>query len=623
MSLPAAGDESAVLLQQLQTAIARAELTCQDQPSPACRVNLPLAQLKLKQARLRHARGAGAAGDIERDVQFGLRLLQMAERGEVYQPPRSTLTELAYIAANDGSVQPYYVHIPRDYNPDRPWPLIVFLHGYVPSITVLEPWVLSDEVCQIAEDNGCLLMLPYGRRNTDFQGVGEKDVFDSIEHLATQFNVDRSRIYLSGVSMGGMGAWTIGLRFPGYFAAVAPISGQTDMFRWWRWDRNRFPPHKRFLVDWDNAINMARNARGQNFFVQHGEADTLIPVAESRTMVQAVRALDIPIEYYEHPNASHYIYWEKDCYQRAWSWVKQFTLNRSPHQISHIAYSLNYATAFWLTIRQFQHWGTPATVEAHVADDGSRLDIETSNVAIVEVDTNTCPLRRANRYQVTTGGRALVVPALPDGRIIVQVGPQPQPAGDWPPMKRKGLCGPVEDVFNGPFLVVQGTAGDLRATQELARQVGTCIEEWDAFADGTPRVCTDAELTDSDLGRYNLVLFGTPQTNSVLARMADKLPIEIGDHSYRVLDKTYQGQHLGLVMCYPNPLRPDRYVLIYSGQLHGRRLSSNHKHDMVPDFLIFDSTRFTTGDTEAAVCGGWFDVDWLPKPDLMWEGDDS
>jgi len=51
--------------------------------------------------------------------------------------------------------------------------------------------------------------------------------------------------------------------------------------------------------------------------------------------------------------------------------------------------------------------------------------------------------------------------------------------------------------------------------------------------------------------------------------------------------------------------------------------SINHKHDMLPDFLIFDSQRFTTGDTEATVCGGWFDVDWLPKEDLAWAGDED
>jgi len=116
---------------------------------------------------------------------------------------------------------------------------------------------------------------------------------------------------------------------------------------------------------------------------------------------------------------------------------------------------------------------------------------------------------------------------------------------------------------------------------------------------------------------------GTPKTNSVLASLADKLPVTIGDHRYTVLGKTYEGQSLGLAMCYPNPLNPDRYVLIYSGPLHGRKLSSNHKHDLLPDFVVFDADKFTTGDTEAAVCGGWFDVDWLPKPDLTWEGDEA
>jgi len=88
-----------------------------------------------------------------------------------------------------------------------------------------------------------------------------------------------------------------------------------------------------------------------------------------------------------------------------------------------------------------------------------------------------------------------------------------------------------------------------------------------------------------------------------------------------VMDRTFEGANMGLVLCYPNPDQPDRYVLVYSGELYGRKLSINHKHDMLPDFLIFDSTRFTVGDTEANVFGGWFDVDWRLSPALAWEGD--
>ncbi|MFW6156219.1 MAG: hypothetical protein ACOC7J_02775, partial [Armatimonadota bacterium] len=177
--------------------------------------------------------------------------------------------------------------------------------------------------------------------------------------------------------------------------------------------------------------------------------------------------------------------------------------------------------------------------------------------------------------------------------------------------------------FNSPFIVVQGTAGTDEQNLKLAEKVATWLDEWDAFADGRPRVCMDSELTPEQQERMNLVLFGTPETNSVLARIADRLPVEIGDHAYTVLGETFEGQHLGLVLCHPNPDQPDRYVLVYSGELYGRKLDINHKHDMLPDFLIFDSTRFSVGDTEANVFGGWFDVDWRPRPDLAWEDDQA
>ncbi len=367
---------------------------------------------------------------------------------------------------------------------------------------------------------------------------------------------------------------------------------------------------------------MVPNARGQSIFVQHGENDTLIPVIESRSMVHAIQALGEPVEYYEFPEASHFIYWDTECYENAWSRQKLVTLSPSPEHVSMRIFSLNYATSFWVTVRSLRKWGQPASIEARVVDGGTRLDVRAENVAVFEVDMRTCPLTKADQYEVGTAGGPLTLPANANGKLVVELGPACG-QGTWPPGKSRGLCGPVEDVFNAPFILVQGTSGDLAQSQEIARQTGTWMEEWEAFADGEARVCTDAELTDEDIERFNLVLFGTPETNSVMRRLAAQLPVTIGDHRYTVLDKTYEGDQLGLVMCYPNPLNPSRYVLIYSGPLHGRKLSSNHKHDMIPDFLIFDSTRFTTGDTEAAVCGGWFDVDWMPKPELTWEGDEG
>jgi len=138
-------------LQQLQNAIIAAEESCQDPTAEAYRTNLPMAALQLKKAALSaastwQATANGAGTYVDR----GMEAIGRIEKGERYNAEPGKLSELAYFAQCDGTVQPYYVHLPTSYDANRPWPLIVFLHGYVPSITVLAPWVLSEDICQIA-----------------------------------------------------------------------------------------------------------------------------------------------------------------------------------------------------------------------------------------------------------------------------------------------------------------------------------------------------------------------------------------------------------------------------------------------------------------------------------------
>ncbi len=72
------------------------------------------------------------------------------------------------------------------------------------------------------------------------------------------------------------------------------------------------------------------------------------------------------------------------------------------------------------------------------------------------------------------------------------------------------------------------------------------------------------------------------------------------------------------MFCYPNPEAPDRYVAIYSGARYGSRLSVNHKHDLLPDFLVFHGSSFDYDDTNAWVCGGFFDSGWRLDPTTTW-----
>jgi hypothetical protein len=213
-----------------------------------------------------------------------------------------------------------------------------------------------------------------------------------------------------------------------------------------------------------------------------------------------------------------------------------------------------------------------------------------------------------------------VVPSV-DGSLTIAVEPGAGvvPGGDtWLPRKRKGLCGPVEEVFDGPFLVVPGTGGAGADQERVRRNAMTWIQEWDRFADGIPRIRVDSELTTAEIRAHNLVLFGGPETNSVVAAIAPRLPLRLGEESFGLGDESWTGRNLGAVLCYPNPLAPDRYVLIYAGELYGRNCGINHKHDLLPDFLVFRSDAFSFDETNEHLAAGYFDVDWQPAEDLTW-----
>ncbi len=613
---PAYGQE----IQDLREGLARVEAGGHDRDSAAYVTNHAYARLQLRKAE---ALSGGASSyyfasvTVSGYVGEGLAALQRLERGEVMRAEAGTLTELAYMTCNDRTAQPYHLYLPPGYDPNKPTPLIVFLHGYVPTTSILDPWILPDDVLAIAGKYGCMLLIPYGRRNTDFQGVGEVDVFESMNQVRKLYNVDSQRIYLNGVSMGAMGAWTIALRHPGIFAAVTPIAGQTEMYRWWGWRKEDMPAFKRWLVEWDNPWHLAKSVRSQRFLVQHGERDTLIAAEQSRLMMERAKEnLDLAeINYDEHAGASHFIYFEAETFEKAFAWQVKQTLDSKPLLVSHATYSLEYGTAFYATIEEFKEWGKPAWFNMLATPWIQKLslaevEVDCENVARLSIDIASSPLEAKDSYIVSLpGGRREIKPQ--NGKLILEIEKQHEGTESFPPPKRKCLCGPCEEVFDTSFIVVQGTAGSSAADEELRGKVERFAEEWDAFADGRPRVKLDTEITEQDIAESNLVLFGRPQTNYILARIYFRLPVRIGEHRYGIGEHEYAGDDLGLVMCYPNPLNPDRYVLVFSGEYWGEQCDINHKFDMLPDFIVFTTRRFAPeGNTNEHLCAGFFDKNW-------------
>jgi hypothetical protein len=116
------------------------------------------------------------------------------------------------------------------------------------------------------------------------------------------------------------------------------------------------------------------------------------------------------------------------------------------------------------------------------------------------------------------------------------------------------------------------------------------IRQWRAQFRGDARVKDDATITDDDIASANLILWGDPQSNSLIKRIADKLPIRWqGDNLVVGRDRYPAADHVP-VFIYPNPLNPKHYVVLNSGfTFREADLQSNARQvPRLPDWAILD-----------------------------------
>ncbi|MBT3342841.1 MAG: prolyl oligopeptidase family serine peptidase [Gemmatimonadetes bacterium] len=129
---------------------------------------------------------------------------------------------LTYRSAVDQSTQPYEVYVPRSWRGEAPTALVVALHGSTEDETVyFERYSIEER----AEEHGWIVVTPYGRGQRWYRDAGSRDVMDVIDQVKRQWPVDADRVYVTGHSMGGMGAIQLPMEFPGVFAAAAPVAG--------------------------------------------------------------------------------------------------------------------------------------------------------------------------------------------------------------------------------------------------------------------------------------------------------------------------------------------------------------------------------------------------------------
>ena len=187
----------------------------------------------------------------------------------------------------------YLLFLPQGYkNSHQRWPLILFLHGSGESGTNLAKVKVHGppKVVESKPDFPFILVSPQSAG----RGWNTDSLNALLDDVMRKYRVDKRRVYLTGLSMGGYGAWALAAEHPGKFAALVPICGG------------------------GNPAD-AKKLAALPIWVFHGAKDPTVPVQRSREMVEALKAAGGDVKFTEYPEAKH------DCWTETYDNPELYT----------------------------------------------------------------------------------------------------------------------------------------------------------------------------------------------------------------------------------------------------------------------------------------------------------
>jgi predicted esterase len=210
-------------------------------------------------------------------------------RGEAAVPRSAGAHRVAHRSALDGSLQPYSVHLPDDFDPDRPggYPVLVALHG-----SGVAERGTARVAGRAAAGMGWIVVAPKGRGVSDwYVGPAETDVMEALDHAIATLPIDPDRVHLAGFSMGGYGAWRLALRHGHRFRGVAVLAGA---------------PCAPAPAGGECVIDLLEEAADSvpPLLVVHGVNDQAVVIDGVRRLVERAGALT-DVEYRELDHAGH------------------------------------------------------------------------------------------------------------------------------------------------------------------------------------------------------------------------------------------------------------------------------------------------------------------------------
>ncbi len=300
-----------------------------------------------------------------------------------------------FVSAVDGSVQPYGVIVPAKYDPGKPIRLDVVLHGSSRPVGMSELRFLGrfdggDAASETAPDQEYIELHPLGRVENGYRWAGETDVFEAIEAVCRNYNIDRDRVVLRGMSMGASGTWHLGLKHPDRFVALGPYCGYVDTHHFSQTPLPNFvkvgplPPYQEKMLHMLDSIDYAANAGVVPAVACMGEKDIFFQAHV--LMGRAMEREGLKMVNLISPGTGHVI--DPITHREQMRRIGEFTrkgMDHAPRHLRFVTWTLKYSRCHWLRIWSLHEHYVRAELEADVAEDGSVEVKEPKNIVAFSV----------------------------------------------------------------------------------------------------------------------------------------------------------------------------------------------------------------------------------------------
>jgi len=563
----------------------------------------------------------------KRQLKQGMERASELRSGKASWTTQTGLIVRGYVSEIDNSVQPYGLVVPATYQPNLPhqYRLDVWFHGR--GDTLSEVNFLADRQKNAGQFTplNTIVLHPYGRYCNANKFAGEVDLFEALAAVRKHYQIDENRISVRGFSMGGAATWHIAAHHAGLWAAAAPGAGFAETAEYQKLNLNDVPWYEQKLWHLTNATDYAANLFNCPVVAYSGEIDKQIQAAQ--VMARELKAEGIELTHIIGPQTEHKYHPDsiKEISRRIDS-IVAVGRNPLPRRVKFTTWTLRYNRMAWVVVDALdQHWER-ARVDAEIRNN-QPIAITTQNVAALslEMPAGLCPLDNSRRPVVVIDKQEVAAAPVASDRSWTSRFRKTD--GKWSLVetpeeglrKVHGLQGPIDDAFMSSFVFVRptGKAMNDKVAAWSASELNRAATQWRQMFRGEARIKDDTAITDADIAGSNLILWGDPASNTVLARLIAKLPITWNAQTIKVGEQSFTSSGHAPVMIYPNPLNPKRYIVINSGFTfrEAHYLTNSQQTPKLPDWAVIDLSTPPGPRTPGRVAtAGFFGERWeLPS----------